>query len=56
MFCVLTSYRSDKLEYVCYLRNFVYVSYVFHDVDTNTFDSLLVNCVVIYHFTIDLEL
>ena len=45
MFCVLTSYLSDKLEYVCCLHNTSYVSYIFHDVDADTFNTLLCNCV-----------
>ena len=44
----LASYLSDKLEYVCCFRNVVYVSFVFYDVDDDTFSALLFNCVFCY--------
>ena len=55
MFCVLTSYKSDKLEYVCCLSIFVYVSYVFQDADADTYSTPMINCfyvilLLIVHF------
>ena len=49
MFCVLTSYLSDKLEYVCCFCS--YVSHIFHDVDADTFNTT----VFFNHFIIDHE-
>ena len=53
MFYVLTSYLSDKLEYVCCFHNFAYVSYVFYDVDKIHL-TLLFNC-FFNHLIIDCE-
>ena len=29
----------DKLEYACCIHNFAYVSYVFHDIDADSFNT-----------------
>ena len=55
MFCVLTSYLSEKLEYVCCFSNFIYVSCVFQDADADTYSTLMINCfyvilLLIVHF------
>ena len=48
MFHVLATYLSDKLEYACCFRNFVYVSYAFYDIGVDTFNTQLFNYVFRY--------